>query len=62
VALTKLSMLALQYNSFVPPRHGINCQWFVDGRDYYAHVADALESAEVRWARGESLPCSSRLA
>ena len=36
-----------RYKSFTPLRDGCHCQWFVDGKDFYAHLADTLELAEV---------------
>jgi hypothetical protein len=38
---------SMQYNSFVPPRRQIHCEWFVDGKDYFDRLASALETAEV---------------
>ena len=34
------------YESFAPVRHGQHARWLVDGSDYFAAVADALEAAQ----------------
>jgi phosphatidylserine/phosphatidylglycerophosphate/cardiolipin synthase-like enzyme len=35
-----------RYNSFAPIRHDSNAQWFIDGKDYFAEVADRIEAAQ----------------
>ena len=38
-----------RFSSYVPVRENCHAYWFVDGKDYFAHLADSLERAEVRF-------------
>lgn len=36
-----------RYLSYVDVRENCHAYWFIDGKDYFAHLADSLEQAEV---------------